>query len=148
MIAQISKYTSEQILAAAACLLTSHQANRLTKAASQMLPISAVLTLTVLAESDYEQLVSEVSQNSLKETAVERALATMAQFESAEQQQFAHMLPFALTSQNSDYNYDSKGSSPCSHPNSACFEEAAIREIELLSQLELLYGTRELNFAS
>ncbi|MFA6208681.1 MAG: hypothetical protein WCT03_16680 [Candidatus Obscuribacterales bacterium] len=134
MIAQISKYSNEQILAAAACLLTSHQTTRLTKAASQMLPISAVLTLTVLAESDYEQLVSEVSQSSLKETAVERALATMAQFESAEQQQFAHMLPFALTSPNSGYNYA---------PNSACFEESAIREIELLSQLELLYGSGE-----
>jgi hypothetical protein len=104
-----------------------------------MLAISAVLTLTVLAESDYEQLVSEVSQNNLKETAVERALATMAQFESAEQQRFAHMLPSALTSPNPGYNYA---------PNSACIEESAIREIELLSQLELLYGTRELNFAS
>jgi hypothetical protein len=93
MIAQISKYSNEQILAAAAGLLTSHQANRLTKAASQMLPI-------------------------------------------------------ALTSPNSGYNYDRNSSSPCSHPHSAWFEESVIREIELLSQLESLYGTRELNFAS
>ena len=106
MIAQISKYSDEQILAAAKCLITPHQANRLTKAASQMLAISAVLTLTVLAESDYEQLVSEVSQSGLKETAVERALATMAQFESAEQQQFAHIRPLALTSPNSGDSHD------------------------------------------
>lgn len=142
MIAQISKYSDEQILAAAKCLITPHQANRLTKAASQMLPISAVLTLTVLAESDYDNLVAEVSHNNLKETAIERALATMAQFESAEQQQFAQMLPFALTSPNSGYIYNCNSSSPCNHPHSACFEESAIREIELLNQLELLYGTR------
>lgn len=148
MIAQISIYSDEQILAAAKCLITPHQANRLEAAAKQMLALSAVLTLTVLAESDYEQLVSDVSQSGLKETAVERALATMAQFESAEQQQFAHIRLLDLTSPNSGDNYDSKGSSPCSHPNSACFEESAIREIELLNQLELLYGSRELNFAS
>jgi len=148
MIAQISKYSDEQILAAAKCLITPHQANRLEAAAKQMLALSAVLTLTVLAESDYEQLVSEVSQSGLKETAVARELATMAQFESAEQQQFAHIRLLDLTSPNSGDNYDSKGSSPCSHPNSACFEESAIREIELLNQLELLYGSRELNFAS
>jgi hypothetical protein len=148
MIAQISIYSDEQILAAAKCLITPHQANRLEAAAKQMLALSAVLTLTVLAESDYEQLVSEVSQSGLKETAVARELATMAQFESAEQQQFAHIRLLDLTSPNSGDNYDSKGSSPCSHPNSACFEESAIREIELLNQLELLYGSRELNFAS
>lgn len=148
MIAQISKYSDEQILAAAKCLITPHQANRLEAAAKQMLALSAVLTLTVLAESDYEQLVSDVSQSGLKETAVERALATMAQFESAEQQQFAHIRLLDLTSPNSGDNYDCNSSYPCSHPNSACFEESAIREIELLNQLELLYGSRELNFAS
>ncbi|MBA4078776.1 MAG: hypothetical protein C0508_27355, partial [Cyanobacteria bacterium PR.023] len=92
--------------------------------------------------------VSEVSQSGLKETAVERALATMAQLESAEQQQFAHIRLLALTSPNSGYNYDCSSSSPCSHPNSACFEESAVREIELLNQLELLYGSRETTFAS
>ncbi len=148
MIAQISIYSDEQILAAAKCLITPHQANRLEAAAKQMQALSAVLTLTVLAESEYEQLVSEVSQNNLKETAVERGLATMAQFESAEQQRFAHMLPFALNSRNSGYNSNGSSSSPCSHPHSACFEESAISEIELLNQLELLYGTRELTFAS
>jgi len=142
MIAQISKYSDEQILAAAKCLITPHQANRLEAAAKQVLALSAVLTLTVLDESDYDALTAEVSQNNFKETAVERALATMAQFESAEQQQFAHMLPFAMTNPNSGDNYHCNSSSPCRNPHSACIEESAIREIELLNQLELLYGTR------
>ncbi|MDP3510768.1 MAG: hypothetical protein Q8T09_22565 [Candidatus Melainabacteria bacterium] len=133
MIAQISKYSDEQILAAAKCLITPHQANRLTKAASQMLPISAVLTLTVLAERDYDNLVAEVSHNNLKETAVERALATMAQFESAEERQSTH-----------EDGYAQKCPQSCSQEGArshAIFcQESAIDENELLSKLQSLFG--------
>lgn len=122
MIAQISKYSDEQILAAANCLITAHQANRLATAAKQMLVLSAVLTLTVLAENDYDALVSEVSQNNLKETALERKLATAAQFQAAEENQFAYNEGF------------------CGHNNAAFCQESAIGESELISQLQLLYG--------
>jgi hypothetical protein len=129
MIAQISKYSNEQILAAAACLLTSHQANRLTKAASQMLPISAVLTLTVLAESDYEQLVSEVSQNSLKETAVARKLASVDQFKLAEERQ--------STYEDGCAQEHAQGGA---HSHAIFCQESAIDENELLSKLQSLFG--------
>lgn len=121
MIAQISKYSDEQILAAAKCLITPHQANRLTKAASQMLAISAVLTLTVLAESDYEQLVSEVSQNNLKETAVARKLATADQFKLAEERRSTY-------------------EDGCAHSHAIFCQESAIDENELLSMLQSLFG--------
>lgn len=133
MIAQISKYSNEQILTAANCLITAHQANRLANAASQMLTLSAVLTLTVLAESDYDKLVAEVSQTGLKEAAVERALATAAQFQSAEQQQFVRLFPIQLTA---PFAYEKT----CCHPNASFCQESAIGESQLLSQLQLLYG--------
>lgn len=133
MIAQISKYSDEQILAAANCLVTAHQANRLADAAKQMLVLSAVLTLTVLAESDYDKLAAEVSQNELKETAIERALATAAQFQSAEEQQFGRLFPIQLTA---PFAYEGT----YGHPNLAFCQESAIGESALLSQLQLLYG--------
>ncbi|CAN5425158.1 hypothetical protein BH11CYA1_BH11CYA1_09490 [soil metagenome] len=117
MIAKISKYSDVQILAAANCLITPYQANRLANSASNMLALSAVLTLTVLAESDYDKLVNEVSQSGLKQTAVARAMATVAQFTATEENEHV-----------------------CSQPNAGCFEESAISESQLLNQLVLLYG--------
>ncbi len=121
MIAQISIYSEEQILAAAKCLITPHQANRLEAAAKQMLTLSAVLTLTVLAESDYDALATEVSQNSLKETAVARKLATAEQFKLAEERQSTY-------------------EDGCAHSQAIFCQESAIDENELLGKLQSLFG--------
>ena len=126
MIAQISIYNDRQILAAANCLITSHQANRLALAAEQMLTLSAVLTLAVLAESDYDTLVAEVSQDNLKETAIERNLATAAQFKLAEERQ--------LTYEEGTCAQD------WTSGNAIFCQESAIDESALLSQLQLLFG--------
>ena len=129
MIAQISIYSDEQILAAAKCLITPHQANRLAAAAKQMLALSAVLTLTVLAEGDYDALTAEVSQNDLKETAVARKLATAEQFKLAEERQ--------LTYEDGCAQAGFQGSA---HSHGICCQESAIDENELLVKLQSLFG--------
>ena len=129
MIAQISIYSDEQILAAAKCLITPHQANRLEAAAKQMLALSAVLTLTVLAESDYDALTAEVSQNNLKETAVARKLATANQFKLAEERQ--------STYEDGCAQEHAQGGA---HSHAIFCQESAIDENELLSKLQTLFG--------
>ena len=129
MIAQISIYSDEQILASAKCLITPHQANRLEAAAKQILALSAVLTLTVLAESDYDALTAEVSQNNLKETAVARKLATANQFKLAEERQ--------STYEDGCAQEHAQGGA---HSHAIFCQESAIDENELLSKLQTLFG--------
>ncbi len=137
MIAQISIYSDEQILAAAKCLITPHQANRLEAAAKQMLALSAVLTLTVLAESDYDALTAEVSQNNLKETAVERKLATADQFKRAEDRQSTYEDGCA---QGCGHGCGQGCAQGGAHSNAIFCQESAIDENELLSKLQILFG--------
>jgi len=129
MIAQISIYSDEQILAAAKCLITPHQANRLEAAAKQMLALSAVLTLSVLAESDYDALTAEVSQNNLKETAVARELATADQFKLAEERQSTY-----------EDGWAQEHAQGGTHSHAIFCQESAIDENELLSKLQSLFG--------
>lgn len=129
MIAQISIYSDEQILAAAKCLVTPHQATRLEAAAKQMLALSAVLTLTVLAESDYDALTAEVSQNNLKETAVARKLATADQFKLAEERQSTY-----------EDGCAQEQAQDGAHRHAIFCQESAIDENELLAKLQSRFG--------
>lgn len=130
MISQISKYSDNQLLAAASFLITNSQRLRLNAETGRTSVLTAVLTLTVLAESDYDNLISEVSHAALSQTAVDRQLATNDQIRLAKLSQVD-----ALLAQSNHVSGEDWG-----NPNTALIQEPAISEAELLDQLVSLFG--------
>ena len=131
MISQIAKYNDTQLLAAAAFLLTNKQRLRLNAETNRSSVLTAVLTLTVLAESDYDNLLAEVSHAELSETAVARQLATRDQIRLAKIAQVDAVLAPGVSGED------------WGNPNTALIQESAISEGELLEQLEALFGRAE-----
>jgi len=139
MIAQLAKYNNEQLIAAANCFLTDHQSQRLAHECTRSKVLTAVLTLSLLSEADYDSLTAEVSKSDLVQTAILRSMITAEQVPAVQGQQVDNFINSGPLS-GIVIGYDTPA---LGNPSHALFEESVISEQALLAQLQLLFGEAE-----
>jgi len=136
MIAKIAKYNDQQLIAAANCFLTNHQQQRLARECHHAMVLTAVLTITALAEADFDSLTAEVGRPHLIETAMMRSLIAPDQVQHVLGQQIDNFLGgYLLVREKVTCDVPTLG-----NPAHAIFEESVITEEALLQKLQLLFG--------